>query len=181
MAPEGRRDAILDAAAALILKLGLRGTSMEAIARGAGIAKPTLYAHFPDKTAVFDALIARLVAGWREAFRAGLDGEGDVVQRVAAALAARHKAIHRLLAASPHAEEICGEHERGGPTIAAFEAEMANAIETALAQAGAARARPLTQLLLAAAEGIARKAQSPAEIGPALRLLAERLLRPELP
>jgi hypothetical protein len=39
----------------------------------------------------------------------------------------------------------------------------------------------VTQLLLASAHGIGQKAQSPAELGPALRLLAERLIRPELP
>ena len=43
-----------------------------------------------------------------------------------------------------------------------------------------ARPRPLAQLLLAGAYGIGRKAQSAAEIGPAIRLLTERLLRPEL-
>ncbi len=53
MAPaEAKRDAIITAAGNLMLKHGLRGTSMEAIAREARIAKPTLYAYFPDKEAV---------------------------------------------------------------------------------------------------------------------------------
>ena len=43
-AAEGKRETILRAASTLFLKHGLRGTSMEAIARAAGIAKPTLYA-----------------------------------------------------------------------------------------------------------------------------------------
>ena len=42
------------------------------------------------------------------------------------------------------------------------------------------RARVMTQLFLAASYGIGRRAQSVAELGPAFRLLAERLLRPEL-
>jgi hypothetical protein len=49
-----------------------------------------------------------------------------------------------------------------------------------LAAAGIERRRQLTQLLLAGAYGIGRKATSPAEIGPAIRLLTERLLRPEV-
>ena len=53
----GKREAILAAARTLFLKHGLRGTSMEAIAREAGIAKPTLYAYFPDKAAIFSALL----------------------------------------------------------------------------------------------------------------------------
>jgi len=179
--PEGRREAILDAAQVLILKHGLRGTSMEAIARQARVAKPTLYAYFPDKSAVFDALLVRLIDAWRAQFLAALRGEGDVVQRIAAAMIAKHKAVHGLLGSSPHADELYGEHDRGGAArFAAFDAGLADIIESELATAGVARARTVTQFFLAASDGVGRRAQS-AELGPAFRLLAERLLRPELP
>lgn len=180
-ASEARREAILKAAGALMLKHGRRGTSMEAIARAAGIAKPTLYAYFPDKGAVAAALAAGLVAGWRQDFLAALHGEGDVAQRVAAALTARHKRAMALHAGSPHAAELYGEHEpSAGAQFRALEVELAAALEAALAAAGVQRARLLTQVLLAASFGIGQKAQSPAELGPALRLLSERLIRPEL-
>lgn len=180
-ASEARTEAILDAAQELILKHGLRGTSMEAIARQAGIAKPTLYAYFPDKPAVFTALVERLIGEWRRDFNAALAGEGDVVQRIAAAVTAKHKAVWRLLAASPHADELYGEHERSGAAqFSAFDAELAATLERELTAAGVARARIVTQFFLAASYGIGRRAQSVAELGPAFRLLAERLLRPEL-
>lgn len=180
--PETRRQGLLDAAQGLILKHGLRGTSMEAIARQAGVAKPTLYAYFPDKAAVFAALLERLIAAWRAEFLAGLHGEGDVVQRIAAALTAKHKAVWRLLANSPHAEELYGEHDRSGAAaFARLDGEIAAALEAELAAAGVARPRIVTQFFLAASYGVGRRAQSPAELGPAFRLLAERLLRPELP
>jgi AcrR family transcriptional regulator len=179
---EGKREAILQAARGLILKHGLRGTSMEAIARAAGIAKPTLYAYFPDKPAVFAALMDDLVGAWRREFLIALHGEGDVVERIGAALAAKHKAVMRLLAGSPHAEELYGEHDRSAaPQFKVLDAELAAALEAELMQAGVARARQLTQLILAASFGIGHKAQSVAELGPALRLVAERLIRPELP
>ncbi len=80
-----------------------------------------------------------------------LGGEGDVVQRVGAALIAKNKAVWRLLADSPHADELYGEHERGGAAyFAALESELGAVIERELAAAGAARPRLLTQLLLAA-------------------------------
>jgi hypothetical protein len=60
------------------------------------------------------------------------------------------------------------------------EQQVEAAITEVLAAAGADRPRQLTQLLLASAYGVGRKATSPAEIGPAIRLLTERLLRPEL-
>ncbi len=181
-AGEGKREVILAAAQELLLKHGLRGTSMEAIAREAGIAKPTLYAYFPDKVGIFEALTAQLIAGWRQDFLTALRGEGDVVQRIGAALNAKHKAVMRLLAGSPHADELYGEHDRlAAPQFRVLDAELAAALEAELTAAGVLRARLVTQLLLAASFGIGHKAQSPAELGPALRLLTERLVRPELP
>ena len=182
MAAEGKSDLILAAAGKLLLKHGFRGTSMEMIARGAGIAKPTLYAYFPDKTAIFQALVGQLIASWRQDFLAALGGDGDIVQRVGAALTAKHKGAMKLLADSPHAEELYGEHDRlAAPQFRTLDGELAAALERELTFAGVARARLLTQMLLAASFGIGHKAQSPAELGPALRLLAERLIRPELP
>ncbi len=182
VASGARNDEILDAAQVLILKHGLRGTSMEAIARQAGIAKPTLYAYFADKPAVFAALLERLIGAWRTEFMLALRGEGDVVQRIAAAMSAKHKAARRWLETSPHADELYDAHDRGGAAeFAAFEAELAALIESELAVAGVARARLVTQFFLAAGSGIGRRAPSVAELGPAFRLLSERLLRPELP
>ncbi|MEQ1899315.1 MAG: TetR/AcrR family transcriptional regulator [Devosia sp.] len=177
-----KKGKILVAAKLLILRNGLRGTSMEAIARAAGIAKPTLYVQFGDKEAVFAALIDQLINEWRAAFLDGLRGEGDVVSRISTAVANKHKAALRLLSGSPHAEELSGEQDRlAAAPFRAFEAEVTGAIERELTLAGAARPRPLAQMLLAAAAGISGKVQSVAELGPAIRLLTERLLRPDLP
>lgn len=181
-AAETKREAILRAASGLFLRHGLRGTSMEAIARKAGVAKPTLYAYFPDKNAVFKDLVADLIASWRADFLSALRGDGEVAERIGWAVTVRHKATMRLLAGSPHAAELySGRDGPAGPELTAFDAEMSAAIEAELAAAGAARPRLITQMLLAASFGIGQRAQSPAELGPALRLLAERLIRPELP
>lgn len=182
MPGEAKREAILRAAQYLLLKHGLRGTSMEAIARQAQIAKPTLYAYFPDKTAIFQTLVDAVIAEWRDNFVAALGGDGDIVQRVGAALTAKNKGAMRLINASPHAAELYDAHDRGSAEqFRSFEAEVAAALEAALGEAGVVRARLVTQLLLAASFGIGHKATNPAELGPALRLLAERLVRPELP
>lgn len=172
---------ILAAAGDLFLRQGLRGTSMEAIAKAATIAKPTLYAYFPDKGAVFAALAERLAEEWRTAFLDGLKGEGDVVARIGAALTNKSKAAMRLIKGSPHAAELYGEHERSAAkVIGALEAEFAGAIERELMLAGVARARPVTQLLMAAVSGVGARAQSVAELGPAIRLLTERIVGPEV-
>jgi TetR/AcrR family transcriptional repressor of mexJK operon len=52
---------ILDVATALFLEQGYGATSIEAVAQRAGIAKRTFYHRFPDKAALFDAVVRRIV------------------------------------------------------------------------------------------------------------------------
>jgi AcrR family transcriptional regulator len=176
-----RRRRVLEAARYLVLRQGLRATTMEAIAREARVAKPTLYGYFRDKEAVFAGVVDDLAAQVVSGFDAALGGDGDMVTRVGAALAVKHKVIARVLDSSPHADELFGEH---GPRVAskvrAVESYVEAAVSAELAAAGIARPRQLTQVLLAAAGGVARKATVAGEVGPAIRLLTERLLRPEL-
>ena len=95
---------------------------------------------------------------------------------------AMHKGAMRLINASPHAAELYSAHDQvAAAQFSSFDAEVATALEAALSRAGVGRARLVTQMLLAASFGIGHKATNPAELGPALRLLAERLVRPELP
>jgi TetR/AcrR family transcriptional repressor of mexJK operon len=49
---------IVDAAARLFMADGYGATSMDSIAREAGVSKATLYAHFADKAALFAAIIS---------------------------------------------------------------------------------------------------------------------------
>lgn len=105
LSPE-RRARILDGARALILRVGLRGATMEALAREAGVAKPTLYGYFPDKDAVFEALVAEIGEDIRGAFDATLAEAGDAPGRIAAAIIAKYKVINRVLEGSPHAAEL---------------------------------------------------------------------------
>jgi len=59
LGPERRRPQVLDAALDLFLDSGYEGTSMDAIARAAGVTKPVVYACFPSKDQLFRALLAR--------------------------------------------------------------------------------------------------------------------------
>jgi AcrR family transcriptional regulator len=82
-----RRPALLDAAFATFVRFGYRKTSMDDVAREAGISRQALYAYFTDKEEMF-----------REAMRHGLDGamaavdealtseEGDIDVRLVRAL-----------------------------------------------------------------------------------------------
>jgi AcrR family transcriptional regulator len=59
LGPERRRPEVLNAALELFLENGYQGTSMDAIARSAGVTKPVVYACFPGKDELLRALLAR--------------------------------------------------------------------------------------------------------------------------
>jgi len=176
-----RRQRILDAARQLILKQGLRATTMEAIARSAKVAKPTLYAYFSDKEAVFAALVGSVGKEILSAFDAALAGREDTVERIGAALAAKYGAMDALLQGSPHAAELYSEHDRvTGTMVSGLDGRVEQAITQVLADAGVAKPKPVARMLLASAFGLSVKMRQSGNLGPALGLLAERIIRPEL-
>jgi TetR/AcrR family transcriptional regulator len=56
-----RRDQILDAATACFARYGYRRTSMDALARAAGMSRPAVYQYFTGKEEVFRAMGVRLL------------------------------------------------------------------------------------------------------------------------
>ncbi len=54
---------ILDAAQRVFLKRGYQAASLDEIAEMAPASKPTIYAHFEGKEALFEAVVARVIAG----------------------------------------------------------------------------------------------------------------------
>ena len=172
-----RRNRVLDAGMALVLRNGLRGTTMEALAREAGIAKPTLYAYYPDKGAVFAAIAQRLFKQLRTLVSEQLERQGAPEARIAGALAAKHKTVFRLLEGSPHAGEIYGDKGRFAPLeVAGFEDWLEQNIALLLRDTGHGEPVKFSQLIIACAEGIACRAKYAEQIGPAIRLVCQRLL-----
>ena len=54
---------ILDAAQRVFLKRGYQSASLDEIAETAPASKPTIYAHFDGKEALFEAVVARVISG----------------------------------------------------------------------------------------------------------------------
>ncbi|HEU5369118.1 MAG TPA: TetR/AcrR family transcriptional regulator [Ktedonobacterales bacterium] len=69
-----REERILDAAAALLVRWGFRKTTIDDVAREAGVGKGTIYLHWRDKNELFRAALLRAQQ------RAGV----EVMQRIAA-------------------------------------------------------------------------------------------------
>jgi AcrR family transcriptional regulator len=71
-----RRRAILDAAAATLLRYGFRKASVDEVARLAGISRQGLYLHFPTKDSLFTATINHLLEQSIATSRAALAAAG---------------------------------------------------------------------------------------------------------
>lgn len=176
-----KRRRSLEAARQLILREGFRAATMEAIAREAGIAKPTLYAQFPDKNAIFAALADLTLMQVLEAADAGFAITGPIWERIGEALARQYLAIAAILGASPHAEELMQP-----PSRSAFQPEQRHLrieerIVEELRSAGVADAVFLARVITAAAHGISMKIREPDRMAAAIRLTIRRLIEPELP
>lgn len=175
---EGTRERILEAARKLFLAKGLRATSMEAIARQAGVAKPTLYAHFPDKDAVYATLMDMMIAQKHAAFATALDGAGPMIERVTAAMLAKFGVMVATLDNSPHAEELIHAHHKAAALVAQSETTICARLAAVLAEAGIAEPDRMARLLTDASFGLVRERGTVPEAD--LRLLVERLLAPDL-
>ncbi|MGD1016683.1 MAG: helix-turn-helix domain-containing protein [Roseiarcus sp.] len=173
-----KRRRIVEAAWRLALRQGLRATTMEALAREAGVAKGTLYAHFPDKDAVFDGVVADLLVELAAAFDRGMAGEGAVAERIGAALAGKYGVIARAIEGSPHAGEILDAHHRYAPRVAAFDRRAEDEVAAALATAGIADSAALARVVIGAAGGVARALAGAEATERAIRLVCRRLIEP---
>ncbi|MET8625943.1 helix-turn-helix domain-containing protein [Kitasatospora sp. NPDC004669] len=80
--PRSTDDTILDAAADLIVHLGVRRTQLAEIARRAGVSRPTVYRRWPDVRAVIGALLTREILATLEGTALDVHGREVFVDRV---------------------------------------------------------------------------------------------------
>ena len=139
---------ILDAATAQLLAHGYGATSIEAVAKAARISKRTFYHRFAGKPELFEAVVRRMIAGWRMPFDATMAVDwGPLAPRLAtiaritlaAALSPPALALHRLiLAEAPRFPELARVinahgHDAGVRALAALLAAEAHAGRIAVA------------------------------------------------
>ena len=88
MAPEKRREQLIDAALGVIVEQGYEGVSIEAIARTAGVTRPVIYDHFPNLGELLQALIEReeqyALTQLADVVPGAPDGDGDAAALFAA-------------------------------------------------------------------------------------------------
>ena len=61
MAQKSKKEHIMQSALPLFLENGFKGTSIDMVVRASEVSKPTVYNHFPDKSALMLAVLTRWV------------------------------------------------------------------------------------------------------------------------
>ncbi|HEY8745081.1 MAG TPA: helix-turn-helix domain-containing protein, partial [Chloroflexota bacterium] len=84
---QSRRQRILEEAAQVFSRYGYRATSVDDIAEASGTSKGGVYFHFPNKDAIFRALLERMAALLHDRMeRAMAEAEGPTAKLDAALL-----------------------------------------------------------------------------------------------
>ncbi len=151
-----KRARILDAALSLFLRYGVKRTSIDDVAREAGIAKGTVYLYYESKTMLFAAIAERLCADMLAAARRALQEKAALTGRLVGFLDAYVGEMHRLVAQSPHVEELTLSKESvAAATYAEFNLQMKGLLRGVLNSAGVDH-KGAGDMFLAAALGALR-------------------------
>ena len=118
---ERNAEAILDAAERLLARG--QQTSVSALASEAGLSRPTVYAHFPDRRRVLEALVERTVRQAMATLEAAEPERGPALAALQRLLATgweeigRHEAIGVAAAGQLNAEAMRRSHESARAVI----------------------------------------------------------------
>jgi len=126
-----RQKTILGAAFEAFRLYGFRRTSMEDIARGAGMSRAALYLHYRNKEDIFRSLAGYYYDAAEQAISAELRDARPVAEALQAAFRAQAGELFEALLTSPHGDELLD-------TKYATAADVADAGEARLARIYAA-------------------------------------------
>ncbi|HEX2571713.1 MAG TPA: TetR/AcrR family transcriptional regulator [Polyangia bacterium] len=177
-----KREQILQAATTLFSRYGYRHTSIELLAQEAGVAKPTLYAHFTDKDDIFRAVCRHVLEGILTRAAEALSRKGNLQERLSAALGAKFVALFELVHRSPHATELLDSQSRLCADIVTsydrrYRQQLEQALEAALPRTWTGPSlKGVVDLLLCAGHGAGYKVETAEAYQRNLRQLVRLLL-----
>jgi AcrR family transcriptional regulator len=181
-----RQAALLDAAVGVFARYGFRKTSMEEVARAAGISRQGLYLQFASKEELFRKALAHSLATQLQAATAALmRDEDDLERRLVAACDAWSGRFVGSLGADA-ADLMCASTSLAGATLARYESAFEAALTRAIAGSGLrqfcadARLRPadLAHALHATARGLKQKSSSREEFVRGITVAARMFCMP---
>lgn len=184
-APTGadRRATILEAAISVFLRYGYRKTSMDDLARAAGISRQGLYLHFTAKDDLFKQATTWLAQQSLAAMRAALAREDlPLEERLTGAFAALHTQSDGSPMSLEHMNEIVATaRQLAGPVLEDFDQVFIEELTRAIESGGAAvawraaglSARSLAQQLHAASHGLKHYAKTSADYQAGIRIAVQ--------
>jgi AcrR family transcriptional regulator len=184
---DDRTGHILDTALTVFSQYGYAKTTMQDVARAAGMSRAGLYLHFASKEDLFRAGSRRAHSRALGHVDAALAERGDVLSRVDAAMAAYFEELMAQISSSVHGRELFDASltitgDIVSEANAALAARLASALEAA-ATAGEvhfstadATAEDIALLLLAVVDGLKKTSTDPA-VWREQRALFLRLMR----
>ena len=149
---EDRERAILETAERLLAERPLHDISVDDLARGAGISRPTFYFYFASKEAVVLALLDRLVEEARSGIELAMlpSDPSRVIRQGVGAVYETFRAHRPLVLAAIGLRQTSGEvRELWSRVMEAFVAETADAIAAERARGAAPDGAPARQLAVA--------------------------------
>jgi AcrR family transcriptional regulator len=169
---DDRTGHILDAALTVFCQYGYSKTTMQDVARAAGMSRAALYLHFPRKEDLFRAGSRRAHSRALGHVDAALAAQGDILSRVDTAMAAYFEGLMAQISSSVHGGElfdaslaVTGDIVR--EAHAALVARLAYALNAAAA-AGEVQfstadttAEDIALLLLTVADGLKKTSADP--------------------
>jgi AcrR family transcriptional regulator len=180
-----RRVAILESAQAVFLRYGFKKTSMDDLARAAGLSRQGLYLHYKTKEELFKAAVQHLLAAIRANARAALAGDDELEDRLLAAFAAQHGHAIGQPGAEHMPELLATTLQILGPVYADIEAGFVADVARALRGAGVAArwkdagvsSKDLAELLHDASYGIKHRVATAAEYRERMRVAVRVVCR----
>jgi AcrR family transcriptional regulator len=130
---DARQLALLDAAVGVFARYGFRKTSMDEVARAAGVSRQGLYLQFANKEELFRRALEHTLSSQLEAAVAALSHqEDDLEQRLIAACDAWSGRFVGSMGADA-ADLMCASTSLAGATLSHYQARFEQAVTVAIA------------------------------------------------
>lgn len=184
---QAKKDAVYDAASVVFAQYGFRRTTMNDIAKSAGISRPALYLMFENKEDLFQGLAAHRLDQAIDSALSMLQGNGKIADRFLESLLVFEQIFYEPIADSPHGTELMDislslASEIMTKKLARFHAAITKSLTEAEARGQITFARTpmkpraFVELLFTALNGVKKRALNTAEFRKLVRQLTEIFL-----
>jgi TetR/AcrR family transcriptional regulator len=146
---------ILDAAYRCFTRHGVRRTTMEDIAREAGMSRPAVYQYVSNKQDAFRRLAQRLFSQALAAARLAAATDAPVEQRLYLVLETKLELTLRLVHDSPHAAELLDESTRlTGDLVSTYMGQLVEVVAATLREPLGPDADEVAEIAVALVRGL---------------------------